>query len=153
MTAVFALLGERADAPEPWRSEPEPQPEPRSSAALGRVLVVDDDELLRRVVGRMLDEAGYDVVLAADGLEALSCIHGLGDFDAVVADLRMPRMGGRILGERLAATHPNLPVLYISGYTSDWRPELATRAASAFLPKPFAESELLQSLRALLGSG
>jgi CheY-like chemotaxis protein len=150
MTAVFALLGESADPPERWRGEPAPDPEPRSGAKLGRVLVVDDDELLRRVVGRMLEEAGYEVTLAGDGLEALSCISGSGVFDAVVADLRMPRMGGRTLGDRLAVLHPELPILYISGYTSDWQPELATRATSAFLAKPFAESELLQSLRALL---
>lgn len=153
MTAVFALLGERAEPSEPWRGKPEPHPGPHPSAALGRVLVVDDDELLRRVVGRMLEEAGYEVVLAGDGLEALSFVTGAGAFDAVVADLRMPRMGGRVLGERLAAIHPGLPVLYISGYTGDWQPDLATRAASAFLRKPFVESELLRSVRGLIGNG
>ena len=153
MTAVFALLGERAEPSEPWRSNPEPHPGPHPSAALGRVLVVDDDELLRRVVGRMLEEAGYEVVLAGDGIEALGWVNGAGAFDAVVADLRMPRMGGRVLGERLAAIHPGLPVLYISGYTGDWQPDLATRAASAFLRKPFVESELLRTLRDLLGNG
>lgn len=152
MTVVFALLGDNADTREPWRGEPEPAPDPRPRSTLGRVLVVDDDELLRRVVGRMLEEAGYEVMLAANGLEALSCVNSADAFDAVVADLRMPGMSGRALGERLAAISPGLPVLYISGYTSDWRPELATRATSAFLPKPFAESDLLQSLRALLGN-
>lgn len=153
MTAIFALLGESAASSEPWRSDPAPQPEPRSFATIGRVLVVDDDELLRRVVGRMLEEAGYEVVLAGDGLEALGCVAGAGAFDAVVADLRMPRMGGRVLGERLAALNPGLPVLYISGYTADWQPDLATRAASAFLRKPFVESELLRSIRDLIGNG
>jgi CheY-like chemotaxis protein len=152
MTVVFALFSESADTHEPWRGEPEPAPEPRSFSTLGRVLVVDDDELLRRVVGRMLEEAGYEVMLAADGVEALGCVNASEPFDAVVADLRMPGMSGRALGERLAAIHPGLPVLYISGYTSDWQPELATRAASAFLPKPFAESDLLRSLQALLGN-
>ena len=152
MTVVFALLDESADTREPWKGDPEPAPEPRPFGTLGRVLVVDDDELLRRVVGRMLEEAGYEVMLAANGLEALSCVNTSEAFDAVVADLRMPGMSGRALGERLAALHPGLPILYISGYTSDWQPELATRATSAFLPKPFAESDLLQSLRVLLGN-
>ena len=152
MTVVFALLDESTDPREPWRGEPEPAPEPRPLGTMGRVLVVDDDELLRRVVGRMLEEAGYEVMLAANGFEALSCVNVADPFDVVVADLRMPGMSGRALGERLAVLQPGLPILYISGYTSDWQPELATRDTSAFLPKPFAESDLLQSLRTLLGN-
>ena len=152
MTAAIALFQD-TDRPEPWEPAPRPSPYPGVSPALGRVLVVDDDELLRQVVGRMLEEAGYHVVLAADGLEALERLAEVTGFDAVVADLRMPRMGGRSLGEHLARHDPELPVLYISGYASDWEPDLAARPARAFLPKPCAESDLLASLRDLLGRG
>jgi hypothetical protein len=151
MTVVFALLDEGAEVREPWRGEPAPRPQPRHQGARGRLLVVDDDELLRRVVGRMLEEAGYEVVLAGDGVDALACVAGSEPFAAVVADLRMPRMGGRTLGERLASLRPDLPVLYISGYASDWQPDLAAQPARAFLPKPFAETDLLRSVQALLG--
>lgn len=152
MTVAFALLDD-TDLSEPWRPEPRPSPDPHAVPALGRVLVVDDDELLRRVVGRMLEEAGYEVILAADGVDALACLGESPGFDAVVADLRMPRMSGRTLGEHLARRDPRLPVLYISGYASDWEPDLAARPARAFLPKPFADAELLASLRDLLGRG
>ena len=149
MTVVFAVLEDGFDLREPWMGSPEPEPE-HTPAALGRVLVVDDDEMLRTILGRMLSEAGYDVTLAADGLEALGRLRDDGDVDLVVADLRMPRMGGQALGEHLRARDPGLPVLYISGYAADWSPDLAAGPGSAFLQKPFDEEDFLRSVRALL---
>ena len=149
MTVAFAVLEEGSDFREPWMDLPQYQPE-HVPVALGRVLVVDDDELLRTILGRMLSEAGYEIVLAADGMEALDRMRGDGRVDLVVADLRMPRMGGQALGEHLRAEEPGLPVLYISGYVADWSPQLADGPASAFLQKPFDEEDFLRSVRALL---
>jgi Response regulator containing CheY-like receiver, AAA-type ATPase, and DNA-binding domains len=149
MTVAFAVLEDGFDIREPWMDSPAHEPA-RMPRALGRVLVVDDDAMLRTILGRMLSEAGYDVVLAADGLEALGRLREDGDVDLVVADLRMPRMGGQALGQELRARDPDLPVLYISGYAADWSPHLADGPASAFMQKPFDEEDFLRSVSALL---
>jgi two-component system, cell cycle sensor histidine kinase and response regulator CckA len=150
MTVALALLDGGPESREPWMGTPEPAPDFGQPGRLARVLVVDDDAMLRGLLSRMLRESGYDVVLAEDGIEALRCLADDDAIDILVADLRMPRMGGRALGERLRPERPSLPILYISGYVEDWTPHLAAGPATGFLQKPFDEEDLVRSIRALL---
>src|SRR6185436_14413579 len=82
-----------------------------------RVLVVDDEPFIRRLTARVLTEAGYDVVTASDGLEAQSIVgeHDSG-IDLVLTDIQMPNVDGLQLGRALSVLHPDMPVIYMSGF-------------------------------------
>ena len=129
-------------------AEPSDRPSWQGTGSRGRVLVVDDDVAVRMLVSRILQEAGYEVETATDGIGALqSLASARHDFDLVVTDVRMPAMDGWELGRRIHRDHPMLPVLYVSGY------DLAKSAPSAltFLRKPFEAPELLGRISHLLG--
>ena len=121
------------------------------------VLVVDDEPMIREFATMLLSEAGYRVLAAADGGEALELATGASadgpgrGIDIVVTDVVMPGVGGRALGEALAERLPAVPVLYTSGYTGD---EVVRRglvaAGVAFLQKPFAPEDLLRRVRRML---
>src|SRR6185436_14371375 len=82
------------------------------------VLVVEDDPQVRSLAAALLGEHGYTVLEASNGHDAwtLTGTH-TGAIDLLVTDVVMPRMSGRDLAERLSTTHPEMPVLYMSGYT------------------------------------
>lgn len=82
-----------------------------------RVLVVDDEESIRRFVDRALRSAGYDVVAAANGPEALKLVEARPPFDLCVLDVVMPEMRGDELGRRLRQKDPDVKVLYFTGYS------------------------------------
>src|SRR5579862_1812601 len=98
-----------------------------------RVLVVEDEEAVRRYAARVLANEGYAVVEAGDGVEALDRCQTEASVDLVVTDVVMPRMGGRILVERLRAIRPDLPVVFMSGYAED----PIGLPSALFLEKPF----------------
>jgi PAS domain S-box-containing protein len=124
-----------------------------SEAAAGEVvLVVEDEEAVRTMIGRLLESEGYQVLAAEDGEWALELIeHRSGPVDLVITDVAMPRMNGRELAVRLKASWPSLPVLFISGYTDD---EMVRRGFiepnSPFLSKPFTPEVLAAKVRLLL---
>jgi two-component system cell cycle sensor histidine kinase/response regulator CckA len=110
------------------------------------ILVVEDDDALRRVLVRVLGDAGHDVLAAADGEEALALVED-GPLDLVVADVVLPRLGGPALGERLRARRPGLPLVFISG----WSDAAAEGEGVAILPKPFTMRELEEVVSRALG--
>lgn len=106
------------------------------------VLVADDGARLRDLVRRMLSRAGFRVLTARDGAEALALVmEHIGEVDAVVSDIEMPEMDGLELRDALRATVPGLPVLLMSG-----SPMEAANAPSV-LRKPFEQDELLRRVR------
>jgi len=115
-----------------------------------RVLVVDDDPAVRESLRRSLAFNGYEVVLAADGEQALRAIADSRP-DAVVLDVMMPNLDGLATCRALRAAGDDVPVLMLTA-----RDEVADRVAGLdagaddYLPKPFALEELLARLRALL---
>lgn len=120
--------------------------------AAKRVLLVDDEDLVRRLARRMLDEAGYQVLEAAHGHEALDIV-GRGDpaIDLVVTDVVMPDIDGRELGLRLARSAPELPIVYISAFAaSDIFNRGSPRPEAPFLQKPFGAAELVALVDSLL---
>jgi PAS domain S-box-containing protein len=129
-----------------------PRPTPRRATGSETILVVEDEEPLRRLTRRLLETAGYTVLSAADGEEALlTSERHVGDIDLLLTDVVMPRMNGRLLAERLAKTRPALKILYMSGYTDDAILHHGVLdSGTQFLAKPFSEAELTRKVRAVL---
>jgi PAS domain S-box-containing protein len=116
------------------------------------VLLADDDEAVRAFARQVLKEAGYRVLEAADGMEALATARSHdGPIGLLVTDLRMPGIGGHEVARRLRLERSGIAVLYASGYASGEALEAARADESAgFLRKPFAPSALLKHVRRAL---
>jgi len=117
-----------------------------------RILIVDDEEGIRRSAGRVLRRSGYAVEEAADGEEALALLSGAErPFDLVLSDLVMPRMGGLALFEKLQGRAGNSRLLLMSGYTAeDVRALNQAQPGLKFLHKPWTITDLLRRVRAIL---
>jgi two-component system cell cycle sensor histidine kinase/response regulator CckA len=116
--ATFTIWLPLADAPE--EAAPAPGKEPRANRRQGRVLIVDDEPMVRRIVIRTLELEGYQMAQARHGQEALAVLAELnGAVDLVVSDVVMPVMGGTELAARLRERYPDLPVIWMSGYPSE----------------------------------
>jgi PAS domain S-box-containing protein len=109
------------------------------------VLIIDDEDLVRDVVARMVEDLGYAAITATDGPAGLAIVDSL-PIDAVLVDLTMPRMGGAEVVNALRERRPELPIVLCSGFDRDGR---AVRA-DAYLPKPFRLEALNQTLAKLL---
>ena len=112
-----------------------------------RILVVDDEENLRLVVRSFLRRAGYEVEVAAGGEEALALIETFGP-DAILTDVRMPKMGGLDLLATLKAKGSEITVIVMSAYGSiDLAIEAIKAGAYDYIPKPFKADEVLLTLK------
>ena len=115
------------------------------------ILIVDDEETVRRFVERVLQDAGYQTVTAPGGPEAIEAAARLGSFDLLVTDVMMPQMTGDELARRLRASHPLLKVLYLTGFSDRLFKEKVTLwEGEAFLDKPCSVKGLLQAVSLLL---
>jgi two-component system cell cycle sensor histidine kinase/response regulator CckA len=115
------------------------------------VLLVDDEELLRRLLSRMLLEAGFTVVDAENGKRALEIARVLdGDLGLVVTDLHMPVMDGLELARELRPTHPSVPILFISGRDLPGKSGPSDRWDEDLLRKPFSAEVFLEAVSRLL---
>jgi DNA-binding NtrC family response regulator len=113
------------------------------AAPRARLLVVDDEEPQRMMLANILGRAGFQVVTAADGTEALSSLKDA-PFDLMLTDQRMPSMDGLELLERVRRTRPELPIILMTAYgTVSTAVEAMKRGASDYLTKPFERDELL----------
>jgi CheY-like chemotaxis protein len=114
------------------------------------ILVVEDEQAMREVAVRILRRNGYRVLEAADGHEALSTLDGR-VCDLLLTDVIMPQMSGRELVERVRERLPDLPVLYMSGYSRGvLGPQRALDSSVALIQKPFSEQALVEKVRAVL---
>lgn len=115
------------------------------------VLVVDDEEAVRKFVERVLRDAGYTTAVAADGVEAIAVAAKMDTLDILVTDLMMPEMQGDELARRLRQEGPSLKVLYLTGYSDHLFKEKVTLwEDEAFLEKPCSVKGLLQAVSLLL---
>jgi len=112
------------------------------------ILVIEDEPMVRDVVGRILECRGCSVSMAVNGVEGLESIANLGDtLNLVLLDLSMPVMAGEDVLEQLSVTRPELPVVVFTGY-GDLRHR--SGQVAALLPKPVRPSELLRTIRQAL---
>jgi two-component system, cell cycle sensor histidine kinase and response regulator CckA len=127
---------------------------PRSGLPQARVtvLVVDDEEMVRRLAARMLSGLGYRVVEARDGTEAVQLLQRANArISGVLTDLAMPGIGGRRLGETISRCWPEIKVLYMSGFPATrMLKEGALDATQPFIQKPFTSEQLGRKVRELL---
>lgn len=115
-----------------------------------RILVVDDRPGVRTAMARALREVGANVAEELNGATALARIEASPDeFDLVVSDVAMPRMGGRSLADRAKRTAPGLPFLFVSGNVGAALADVLGEN-EAFLAKPFTAAELVQACHAVL---
>jgi len=122
------------------------------AGTLPTLLVVEDEEMVRRWVVRVLAREGYDCIEARNGVEALRLLEQRsGRVDLLLSDVVMPEMGGRALAERVAELGYHVPVLFMSGYTDD---EVLRRGLLApgarMIEKPMQVEVLLQAVRDLI---
>jgi PAS domain S-box-containing protein len=120
----------------------------------GTVLVVDDEQGVREVAERMLQEIGFDTVAATDGREALDVMRQNGErVTAVLLDLSMPRMGGQETLRHLRSRRPHLPIIMMSGYTEQAAAPQVNGSGpgiTVFLQKPFLAEDLIGVLRPIV---
>lgn len=116
------------------------------------VLVVEDEEALRRLTRRILESRGYKVLEAADGGEAIRVMASSQTrVDLLLSDVVMPGMSGRELVERLVPVYPWLRVLFMSGYTEDMMlHHRVSELGVAVLEKPFTRDDLARAARSVL---
>jgi two-component system cell cycle sensor histidine kinase/response regulator CckA len=128
-------------------------PVTRPPTAEGTLLLVEDEESVRRLARRVLEGVGYRVLEAASGVEALRVIEGWdGPLDLVVTDVIMPGMSGQELSARLRERRPALRILYVSGYTDDAILQHGTLLPNTgFLQKPFTPGTLAQRVHEVMG--
>ncbi len=117
-------------------------------------MIVEDEEAVRNLTREILEECGYTIIEARNGLEALEiCSHSECDIDLLITDVVMPQMGGRELAEKLAVTHPQLKVLFISGYTNDAVVRHGIMEDNTnFIQKPFTLDDITKKVREVLDS-
>jgi two-component system cell cycle sensor histidine kinase/response regulator CckA len=149
-TSFNVYLPRVAAAGQPAHDVPAQTPVVRVAAET--VLLVEDEGALREVVCEVLEDAGYTVIPASHGEDALAKVDAqLGTIDLLLTDVVMPGISGRQLAEQLHLARPGTRVLYMSGYTQDAIGHYGVLdAGTHFLPKPFTADALLQKVRAVL---
>ena len=149
-TTFKIYLPQMAEAVSPDR----PAPTAASSAGTETILLVDDDEALRAMATRFLEPAGYTVLSAASGDEALRLLDRYqGAVHLLLSDVVMPGIDGRRLAEQLGMTRPQMRVLYMSGYTNDTVVRHGVLDGQvSYLEKPFSAAALCRKVRTTLDS-
>jgi PAS domain S-box-containing protein len=124
----------------------------RSLRGSETILLVEDEDAVREMTSRMLQSAGYAILHARHGGDALLAAEAAGNrIDLMVTDVVMPSLDGRQLALRLQPLQPHMKVLYMSGYTGDVLGQYGILDSGlAFLPKPFQRVELLRKVRDVL---
>jgi DNA-binding NtrC family response regulator len=116
------------------------------------VLVVEDDDSVRKLVCRILSTNGYEVLSAQNSNEALAmCQRTNKTINLLLTDVIMPGLSGKVLADQLTQNHPGLKVLFMSGYSDEavsWRNNMAPN--TSFIQKPFGNFELLNCVREVL---
>jgi PAS domain S-box-containing protein len=118
--------------------------------AARKVLVVEDEPIVRAVIERTLRESHYRVCIAGSAADAFALADREGPFDLLVTDVAMPDVDGRELAQVLVSRWPTLLVLFVSGYAQEFTLDAERDPGKQFLQKPFEPSELLEAVQSLL---
>jgi CheY-like chemotaxis protein len=116
------------------------------------VLLVEDDDQARELIRTILSQQGYLVLAAASGVEAVDIARKHpGRVDLLLSDMLLPEMSGYDTAQQVRSIHPDVPVLFISGYIEGDIVEKALADLNAsFLDKPFSPSDLTTKIRSLV---
>jgi two-component system, cell cycle sensor histidine kinase and response regulator CckA len=127
---------------------------PRLPIGPETLLLVEDEDVVRSFLKQLLEACGYKVIATADGASALElCQKSSEPIDLLITDVVMPQMGGRQLAEKLVEFMPQLPVLFVSGYTDDALVRESVLDADVdFIKKPFTLEHVSRKVRELLDS-
>jgi PAS domain S-box-containing protein len=147
--ATFRVAFPRVDRPAVV--SPEPVAAPETPVGSESVLLVEDDEIVRKLVAEMVAQQGYTVTTASNPGQAVELCKAPGaSFDVMISDVVMPQMNGPQLAELLAPILPEMSVIFVSGYPSDAIVSRGGAAIDGFLQKPFSASQLAEKLREVL---
>jgi two-component system cell cycle sensor histidine kinase/response regulator CckA len=120
----------------------------------GVILLVEDEDAVREAARRILQSAGYEVLAAASGEEALALAAARDEaIDLLLSDMVMPGMSGRELARRLAAARPEIRVVYMSGYSDEPISHARNGVATTLVQKPFTRDPLLAAVAETLAEG
>jgi PAS domain S-box-containing protein len=147
-TTFKVLFPAAGPATPPAAAEAQSRP---AAPASGTILIVDDDETVRTVARRILEQAGYVVLTAADGHEAIERYRERPGIDLVLLDMTMPHMDGEEAFRELRRIDPRVRVVLTSGYNEqDATERFAGKGLAGFIQKPYRPSDLLEKVRAAL---
>jgi PAS domain S-box-containing protein len=150
-TTFKVLFPAASSATLPAPAAANPEPEPAGGLHRGTVLVVDDDETVRTVTRRILERAGFDVLLAADGVAALDVYRANPGIVLVLLDMTMPRMDGEECFRELRHLDPSVRVVLTSGYNEqDATTRFVGKGLAGFIQKPYRPADLIERVNALL---
>jgi len=136
-------------------------PRPRKPAAIapaaqwsggGKLLLVEDEDMVRAVAERALVRSGYQVTACAEGEAGLAAIANGGEFDLVVSDVVMPGMDGPTMARAIRRVKPALPILFMSGYAEEQLRRDIDIADMHFIPKPFSVQQISDMVGAVLSA-
>jgi CheY-like chemotaxis protein len=116
---------------------------PSNHTAVMNVLVVEDDPFVRDMAVTGLEEAGYEVIEAANGAQALTLLEAGIAVDALLTDIRMPEVNGWEVAKAYREQFPDLPVLYVTGDTEKMQPV----TGGIVLAKPYKLAQVISLLR------
>jgi len=115
------------------------------------ILVVDDEELMRGFIVTFLSKLGYSSVTAMDGTDALDKMKG-NKIDAVITDIRMPKMDGILLTKEISTQYPGVPVMVMTAFDEEYSAGTAiSLGAREFVKKPFSPEEFAIRLAKMIG--
>ncbi|MEL6488141.1 MAG: response regulator, partial [Pseudomonadota bacterium] len=129
----------RGEAP---RKKEAPAPVSSDWSAGGRILLVEDEDMVRAVAERALARAGYQVTACPGGEEGLAAIAQGADFDLVVSDVVMPGMDGPAMVRAIRQQRPDMPILFMSGYAEEQLRKEIDIPDMHFIAKPFSVSAI-----------
>ena len=135
---------------EPGKARKGAKPKENELWGSGRVLLVEDEPMVRTVAERALTRHGYTVVTADNGEDALEELAKGEEFVLLISDVVMPGMDGPTMVEEARKTRPDLPILFMSGYAEEQLRKSIDIDHVAFLPKPFSVQELAEAARRVL---
>jgi len=133
-------------------AEQKQPPEVKPGKAHGLVLVVDDEESIRALAFEILEDAGYSVETASDGIEGIALVRKQPEaFSVVLLDLMMPGMDGTEAFAEIRKLAPSLPIIISSGYSEANTSSEALAGRAGYLHKPYDSAELLGCIGSVLG--
>jgi two-component system cell cycle sensor histidine kinase/response regulator CckA len=137
-------VGTPADAEAPAKR---PAEKPRDLWGSGRVLIVEDEDMVRAVAERALVRQGYVIDTARDGEEGVQLFAEGKRYDLIVSDVVMPNMDGPAMARKLRESYGDVKILFMSGYAEEQLRESINLENVFFLPKPFSVQQIAEAVR------